>query len=287
MDFEQNNNRSEPLQPQPLEPIYGLAQGASSVINTPKKRTGWRIFWGIILGLSVLANIALFLILIGLAVVFVTGQEGIFTEEVIQAGPRTAKIAVITVQGIIDDEQAQDVYKQIKSARQDKRVKGLILRVNSPGGTISGSDRICNEIRKYREKEGKPVVAFMQGVAASGGYYVSVGCDQIVAEPTAITGSIGVIAGHFVLQGLLEEKLGVSAAAPVMAVAAAHHAISPANKQFRGNPFRVIVTEWKMRGGIRSPGVIRLDRVHPYEPGTPAGDTGKVGSPVGAAVGPG
>ena len=209
MDFEQNGNRTEPLQPQPLEPIYGLAQGASSVINTPKKRTGWRIFWGIILGLSVLANIALFLMLIGLAAVFVTGQKGIFTEEVIQAGPRTAKIAVITVQGIIDDEQAQDVYKQIKSARQDKRVKGLILRVNSPGGTISGSDQICNEIRKYRKDEDKPVVAFMQGVAASGGYYVSVGCDKIVAEPTVITGSIGVIAGHFVIQELLEEKLGI------------------------------------------------------------------------------
>jgi protease-4 len=197
MDFEQNNNRAELFQTQP------------PVVNTPKKRTGWRIFWGIILGLSVLANIALFLMLIGLAAVFVTGQKGIFTEEVIQAGPRTAKIAVITVQGIIDDEQAQDVYKQIKSARWDKRVKGLIIRVNSPGGTISGSDQICNEIRKYRKDEGKPAVAFMRGVAASGGYYVSVGCDQIVAEPTAITGSIGVIAGYFVIQQLLEEKLGI------------------------------------------------------------------------------
>ncbi|MEE9371369.1 MAG: signal peptide peptidase SppA, partial [Sedimentisphaerales bacterium] len=104
------------------------------------------------------------------------------------------------------------VYRQIKSARQDKRVKGLILRVNSPGGTISGSDQICNEILKYREKEEKPVVAFMQGVAASGGYYVSVPCDKIVAEPTAITGSVGVIAGIFVLQELLEEKLGIQPA---------------------------------------------------------------------------
>jgi protease-4 len=207
MDFEQNNNRSEP--PQSPEPIYDLAQGALSATNTPKKRTGWKIFWGIILGLSVLANIALFLMLIGLAAVFMIGQEGIFTEEVIQAGPRTAKIAVITLQGVINEEQARDVYKQIKSARHDKRIKGLILRINSPGGTISGSDQICNEIRKYRKEENKPVVAFMQGVAASGGYYVSVGCDQIVAEPTAITGSIGVIAGYFVVQGLLEEKLGI------------------------------------------------------------------------------
>jgi len=212
MDFEQNNNRSEPLQPQPSEPISGLADGASPVTKTPKKRTGWRIFWGIILGLSVLANIALFLMLIGLVAVFATGQKGIFTEEVIQAGPRTTKIAVITVQGIIDGEQAQDIYQQLKRASDDKRVKGLILRVNSPGGTISGSDQICNEIRKYRKEKDKPVVAFMQGVAASGGYYVSVGCDKIVAEPTVITGSVGVIAGHFVLQELLEEKLGIQPA---------------------------------------------------------------------------
>jgi protease-4 len=209
MDFEQNDNRSEPLQPQPSGSISGLAQGALSVTKTPEKRIGWRIFWGILLGLSVLANIALFLMLIGLVAVFATGQKGVFTEEVIQDGPRTSKIAVIPVQGIIDNEQAQDVYRQIKSAQQDKRVKGLILRVNSPGGTISGSDQICNEIRKYRKEEDKPVVAFMQGVAASGGYYVSVGCDKIVAEPTVITGSIGVMGGHFVLQGLLEEKLGI------------------------------------------------------------------------------
>jgi len=212
MDFEQNNNRTEPLQPQPSEPVSGLAQGAPPVTKTPKKRIGWRVFWGIILGLSVLANIALFLMLIGLVAVFVTGQKGIFTEEVIQAGPRTTKIAVIAVRGIIDGEQAQDIYRQLKRASDDKRVKGLILRVNSPGGTISGSDQICNEIRKYREKEDKPVVAFMQGVAASGGYYVSVACDKIIAEPTVITGSVGVIAGHFVLQELLEEKLGIQPA---------------------------------------------------------------------------
>ncbi len=212
MDFEQNNNRTEPLQSQPPEPISGLAQGAPSVTKTPKKRIGWRVFWSIILALSVLANIALFLMLIGLVAVFATGQKGVFAEEVIQAGPRTTKIAVITVRGIIDDEQAQDIYRQLKRARDDKRVKGLILRVNSPGGTISGSDQICNEIRKYREKEDKPVVAFMQGVAASGGYYVSVACDKIIAEPTVITGSVGVLAGHFVLQELLEEKLGIQPA---------------------------------------------------------------------------
>ncbi len=209
MDFEQNNNHTGATQPEPSELMPGLVESRPAITKTPKKRTGWRVFWGIILVLSVLANLVLFLMLIGLLAVFATGQRGIFTEEVIQAGPRTSKIAVITLEGIIDGEQAEDVYRQIKSARKDKRVKGLIIRINSPGGGISASDQIHNEILKYREEEDKPVVAFMEGVAASGGYYTSVACDKIIAEPTTITGSVGVIMGHFVLQKLLEEKLGI------------------------------------------------------------------------------
>ena len=202
MDFEQNNNLTEGIEPQPVEPIQ-------PVTETTKKRTGWRIFWGVILVLSVLANIVLFMVLIGVVAVFAAGRKGIFTEEVIQAGPRTTKIAVITVQGIINGEKARDIYSQIKTAKEDKRVKGLIIRVNSPGGTISASDEIYNEILKYRSEEDKPAVAFMQGVAASGGYYTSVACEKIIAEPTTITGSVGVIAGHFIFQELLEQKLGI------------------------------------------------------------------------------
>jgi protease-4 len=88
-------------------------------------------------------------------------------------------------------------------------VKGVIIRVNSPGGTISASDHIYKEIRKFRNEEDKPVIAFMQGMAASGGYYASVACEKIIAEPTAITGSIGVISWYLVVQELLEQKLGV------------------------------------------------------------------------------
>jgi len=203
MDFEQDNNQ--------LQPVSGSAE-SSPVTEKPRKGIGWKIFWGIVLALSVLANIVLFMMLIGVVAAFAAGQKETFGEEIIREGPRTAKIAVINVQGLIDNEQAEDVHRQIKSAREDKRVKGLILRVNSPGGMISGSDLICHEILKYREKEEKPVVAFMQSVAASGGYYVSVPCNKIVAEPTAITGSVGVIAGIFVLQELLEEKLGIQPA---------------------------------------------------------------------------
>ena len=208
MDFEQNNNLSEPTQPQPSEPIPSVGQSGPPV-KTARKGSGWRIFWGIVLTMSVMANIALFLILMGVIALFATGPRGIFTEEVIRKGPRRNKIVVITVEGIIHGERAKDVYRQLKAARQDKRVKGLIVRVNSPGGTISGSDQIYREILKYREKENKPVVAFMQSVAASGGYYTSVACKKIIAEPTTITGSIGVISGYFVVRELLQEKLGI------------------------------------------------------------------------------
>lgn len=197
MDNEQNENISKVLPRQ-------------EAAVTPRKSNGWRIFWGIVLALSVMVNIGLLLMLMGVVAVFATGSMSTgLNEEVIRKGPASKKIAVINVQGVIYSELANDVQRQLKAARQDKRVKGLIVRVNSPGGTISGSDRIYREIQKYREEEGKPVIAFMQGVAASGGYYTSVACEKIIAEPTTITGSIGVISWYFVVQELLENKLGI------------------------------------------------------------------------------
>ncbi len=210
MDYQQNDNLSElPPQPQPSESAPSSSQLTPPPKETGKRRSGWKVFWGIFIAVSVLANAVLFIMLIGVAALFAAGQKGVFTEEVIQPGPRTNKIAVITLQGIIGDQQSQDVFTQLKAARNDKRVKGLIFRINSPGGTISACDQIYNEILKYRGQTGRPVVSFMQGIAASGGYYTSVACDEIVAEPTAITGSVGVIMGYLVLQELLEGKLGI------------------------------------------------------------------------------
>jgi protease-4 len=175
-----------------------------------KSGSGWKILWGIITGLSMLGNVMLFLMLMGVAIFAFAGKgEKKFTEEIIQEGPRTEKIAIVSIEGIIDQKQAEDVYEQLKEAREDRFVKGVIVRVNSPGGTISGSDQIHNEIAKYRQDSNQPAVAFMQGVAASGGYYSAVACDEIIAEPTAITGSIGVIMEYLVLQQLLQDKLGI------------------------------------------------------------------------------
>ena len=202
MDFEQNNNQSTPIGPQQTNSNFGP--------TTPRRKgAGWRIFWGIVLALSFMANVALFMMLIGVIAMFATGQRGVLDEEIIREGPARTKIAIISLQGVIYGESASDVYRQLKMVRKDKHVKAVIIRVNSPGGTISASDQIYMEINKFRKEENIPVVAFMQGVAASGGYYASVACDEIIAEPTVITGSIGVISWYLVVQELLEDKLGI------------------------------------------------------------------------------
>ena len=224
MDFEPEKNMSEPpfgqshpeqapgSSPEPPPPPHFQAPPGPPVgywpvaAAEPKKRKGWKVFWSIILILSIFGNIVLFLGMLGFAALVVVGHEGVMNEAVIQAGPSTTKIAVVRLEGMIDERKVREVYRQLKIAREDSRVKGIILRVNSPGGTISGSDDIYNELKN---KTDKPVVAFMQGVAASGGYYASVACDRIMAEQTVITGSIGVIAGWFVVKDLLETKLGI------------------------------------------------------------------------------
>jgi protease-4 len=208
MDFEQNEGGMERAEPQYPESGRDFSAGQPPGTRS-SKGSAWKVLLGILLAFSILANIVLFFLLIGVITFFGVGHRTLFAEEILREGPRTNKIAVVNIQGLIDGGQAQEFVEQLKMAKRDRRVKAVIVRVNSPGGTIAGSDQIYNEIRKFREEQDKPIVAFMQGIAASGGYYTSVACDRIVAEPTTITGSIGVMFGHFVLQQLLEEKLGI------------------------------------------------------------------------------
>jgi protease-4 len=177
-----------------------------------KKSTGWKIFFGIILTLSIMVNIVLLLSLIIVGAVSLAGsstKSGYYKENVIQSGPSASKIAIINIEGVIQNEMAKDIEKQINYAKEDKKVKAVIFRIVSPGGAVGASDRIYYWISNYKKQTGNPAVAFMDTLAASGGYYASAACDKIIAEPTAITGSIGVIMGHFVMQELLETKLGI------------------------------------------------------------------------------
>ncbi len=96
------------------------------------------------------------------------------------------------------------VAKAISDAVDDEDVEAILFRVDSPGGSYVASDTVHRQVRRAKEK-GKPVIVSMGNLAASGGYFVSMAADKIVAHPGTVTGSIGVVAGKFVLSGLWEE----------------------------------------------------------------------------------
>ncbi len=116
----------------------------------------------------------------------------------------STRIAVIDVKGLISNSSPVGflsrgenpvslLHHKLEAARRDHAVKAVILRLNTPGGTVTASDAMYREVKRFKAKSGKPVVAMMQDVAASGGYYLSCAADRIVAYPTTVTASIGVI----------------------------------------------------------------------------------------------
>lgn len=118
------------------------------------------------------------------------------------------KVAVITLEGVILDETEGFVKRQIDRVRDDENVKAIVLRINSPGGTISGSDYLLHHLRKLADERDVPIVVSMGAVAASGGYYVAMAVgdtpESIFAEPSTFTGSIGVIIPRYDLSELLQ-----------------------------------------------------------------------------------
>jgi protease-4 len=125
------------------------------------------------------------------------------------------RIAVIYAEGDIvtgrgsDDNIGSDKFAEaIRKARLDDKVKAVVLRINSPGGSSLASDIIYREV--LLTKKVKPIIASMSDVAASGGYYIAMACDTIVAHPNSITGSIGVFGVLPNIQPLLADKLGIT-----------------------------------------------------------------------------
>jgi len=126
------------------------------------------------------------------------------------------KIALIDVSGLLTNSYQKGLLSEgenpvsfltekLDAAAEDPRVKAVVLRINSPGGGVTASDLMYQEILAFRKKTGRPVVAMMLDVAASGGYYIACACDEIVAHPTTVTGSIGVVMMTFSLNGALEK----------------------------------------------------------------------------------
>jgi len=171
------------------------------------------------------------------------GQRGDYKEKVIEGDPSVgAKIALIDVQGVLTSDQEESLFstkesqvvafvEKLRLAEQDADVKAVLIRIDSPGGDVTTSDILYNELLAFKQRKKVPVVAAFMGVAASGGYYLASACDAIVAHPTTITGSIGVISMHVSLVGLME-KIGVKVEALK----------SGANKDM-GSPFRAMNDE--------------------------------------------
>ncbi len=117
------------------------------------------------------------------------------------------KVAILTLSGVIMDGDGF-IKNQIDRVMADKSVNAVVLRINSPGGAVYGSDYIYHHLKKLRQEREIPIVVSMGSVAASGGYYVAmaVGDEEnvIFAEPTTVTGSIGVIIPHYDISGLLK-----------------------------------------------------------------------------------
>jgi protease-4 len=149
-----------------------------------------------------------------------SGQVEPLAETVID-GQGEAKVLMLEVEGMItetsdvadffgtvNEGMVGRVREELDTARKDPQVKALVLRINSPGGTVTGSDLLYDEIRRFKEERKLPVIAQLMGTAASGGYYVALAADEIHAERTTITGSIGVIFSGFNVAGLME-KFGI------------------------------------------------------------------------------
>jgi protease-4 len=132
-----------------------------------------------------------------------------------EKGKSENKIAVIIAQGDINSGRGDDesigsdrIAEELRSARRDEKVKAIVLRINSPGGSSMASDVMWREVKLAAEE--KPVIASMGDVAASGGYYIAMAADTIVAEPHTITGSIGVFGILLNAQDFFKNKLGVT-----------------------------------------------------------------------------
>lgn len=149
------------------------------------------------------------------------GRGPVAKQEVVPADGYFTKdeILILDLAGVVSIEGSQgwfgvgeegmlvELKDRLLAAEDDPRIKAVILRIDSPGGGVTASDLIHHEILKFKKKTKVPVVAMMQDVAASGGFYIAMAADEVYAMPTTITGSIGVITMLPDLQGL-SEKVG-------------------------------------------------------------------------------
>ena len=162
-------------------------------------------------------------------------------QETTLTGSGDAKILLMELSGTISNleeeglvehpNQVAHLKEELSKAGEDPAVKAIVLRINSPGGTVTASDILYHELRTFKERKKIPVIASIMDVGASGGYYVAMAADQVVAHPSSVTGSLGVIMLTVNAQGLME-KIGLTA-----------NAVVSGPRKDMGSPFRAMTEE--------------------------------------------
>lgn len=216
-----------PLKP-PVPPVMSPPKANPS--RPPSQpRSGWWWFGVFLLGFLGLGGIGLLVVASIFGSLFssafslssstrlTSSEHGPHLQEVVkQDGDSRHRILVIPVEGVISSEPIESVghtlveliRDELDKAAEDKTVKAVILKVDSPGGEVLASDEIYKLFEDFQEKSDKPIVVSMGNLAASGGYYISVPCRWIVANELTITGSIGVIMHGMNYRGLMD-KVGL------------------------------------------------------------------------------
>jgi protease IV len=178
----------------------------------PRRPFAWARLFALLFALALVGSLMLNLFLFAVVGLTSVESDGRVQERYV-SGPSgaTDKVAILSVEGLIVSGEGffkRQIDRAMKDAKQGN-LKAVVLRVNSPGGTINGSDYMYHHLRELVEKTEIPLVVSMGGLAASGGYYVSMAVGNtpkaIYAEPTTWTGSIGVIIPHYDLSGLLKD----------------------------------------------------------------------------------
>ena len=194
------------------EPTTTTTVPAGSVIHICSAGSGFAgTFLRVVLGLVLLASLGLNVVLLIALMTLHMVKSGLpsgqnITETVLRAGGQD-KIAVIPIDGTIDGATASAVQKDVYLIRHSPDIRAVVLRVDSPGGGVSDADEIYHALDGLKALN-KPVVVSMGAMAASGAYYISMAGRQLFAEPTTVTGSIGVMLPGFQITSLLK-KIGV------------------------------------------------------------------------------
>jgi protease-4 len=169
-----------------------------------KKSSGWKWFWGIFISLTLLV-----MIFVGVAFMIfaksmtTTRGDKRFYYEVTGSG--SGKIAIVDLNFTIIS--SEPIVRQFKKYREDKTIKAIILRINSPGGGVAASQEMYEAIRKTRDA-GIPVIVSIGSIGASGGYMAACGGSYIISNPGSVVGSIGVIAQYYTMKELAD-KIGI------------------------------------------------------------------------------